>query len=162
MKSSPDMSTTTPRAELGTASAILRPVASATEMSSSPVSRATTTSSRCSISTPIRSSTKVHLPLPQPAPEADGGPLLAGLHRNGIHQRPHQLQASAVVVDALVAPAAVVVHRDLDDGAVALAGHLEARAVRGARVLDRVGRGLAAGGRDLGDLQVVRARVREP
>ena len=40
------MSTTTPRAELGTASAIFWPVDAATEMSSSPVRRATTTSSR--------------------------------------------------------------------------------------------------------------------
>ena len=45
------MSTTTPRAELGTAVGDLRPVDAATEMSSSPVRRATTTSSLCSIST---------------------------------------------------------------------------------------------------------------
>ena len=58
------MSTTSPDAELGTASAIFVLVVSATEMSSSPVSRATTTSSRCSISTCVKSLTK-HLPAAQ-------------------------------------------------------------------------------------------------
>ena len=43
---------------------------------------------------------------------------------------------------------------------VALARHLEAGAVRGAGVLDRVRGRLAARGRDLGDLELVRAGVR--
>ena len=40
-------------------------------------------------------------PLPQPAPEANRRSLFPRLHRNGIHQRPHQVESPAVVVLAL-------------------------------------------------------------
>jgi pimeloyl-ACP methyl ester carboxylesterase len=61
MNSSAVMSTTTPRAELGRASAIRSPVGLATEMSSSPLRRATTTSPRSSMFSPIKSFISRHL-----------------------------------------------------------------------------------------------------
>ncbi len=133
-------------------------------MSSSPVSRATTTSSLAARSPPAtRSSIKRHLPLPQPPPEADrrSPPRRARPQRVSIsvriRSRPLPWSSSRSLRQVPWSRTAISTSRPSR-----LPDTSKRAPFAGARVLDRVGRRLPARGRDLGDLQLVRAGVAEP
>ena len=158
------MSTTTPRAELGTASAILRPVCSRRPRCRARRSAARRRCRRRAARSPRQSALHQASPPRCPSrrrrltvvPSSPGSTATVSISVRMSSRPP------AVVVLALAPPAAVVADRHLDLGPVAPPRDLEAGAVRGARVLDRVRRGLAAGRRDLGDLEVVRTSVAQP
>src|SRR5215218_2777966 len=155
-------STTNPRAEVGTAWAMRSPVRDAPAMSSSPVTRATTTSSRSSMSIPTSPSlNRGPLPLESPL-QPNRRALRRGRDVNAIHQRAHERQAAPLVATPWRPPSAEVANGDLHFAAPVPAAHLERRPTTGAGMLDRIRRRLPAGGGDLRDLLVVRPHVTQP